>query len=241
MTETPKLAEETRNKLSGVSTATLTSQLLKRGYGNTFIAGLVPLRPDLPMVGVAFTLRYIPTRADLAGDRFADEENAQRRAVESIGPGEVLVIDARGETGAASFGDILATRIAVRGAAGLVTDGALRDTPAFRELELPSYTRAAHAVTSYTLHHPLEVCVPIGCGGVAVLPGDVVVGDAEGVVVMPASLAHEVAEEAYEQERLETFLQAKVAAGAGTRGVYPPDAATRAEYDAWSDEKEGSR
>ena len=151
MTDALRLDEETRRKLTRTSAATLTSQLLKRGYGNTFISGLVPLRPDLRMVGVAFTLRYIPTRADLAGERFADEENAQRRAVETIGPGEVLVIDARGDTGAASFGDILATRIAVRGAAGLVTDGGLRDTPAFRELELPSYTRAAHAVTSYTV------------------------------------------------------------------------------------------
>ena len=240
MTDVPRLDEETKRKLARVSAATLTSQLLKRGFANTFIAGLIPLRPDLRMVGVAYTLRYIPTRADLAGDRFADEENAQRRAVETIGPGEVLMIDARGDTGAASFGDILATRIAVRGAAGLVTDGGLRDTPAFRELDLPSYTRAAHAVTSYTIHHPLETNVPIGCGGVAVLPGDVVVGDAEGVVVMPAGLAREVADEAFEQERLEEFLQAKVAAGADTRGVYPPDEATQAEYEAWR-EREGDR
>ncbi len=230
---------EAFEKLRQVSTASLTTQLLKRGFRNTFIAGLTPLRPDLRMVGYAFTLRYVPAREDF--DMSADYDNTrnvQRLAVEAIEPQQVLVIDARGDTRAASFGHIIGTRIMVRGAAGLVTDGGLRDTPAFRTLDLPAYIKAPHATTSSLIHHPVDMNVPIGCGGVLVVPGDVVVGDAEGVVIIPAQMAEEVAHATYEQDLLETFLQQKVANGASIRGVYPPNDATRAEYEAWRKNRE---
>jgi regulator of RNase E activity RraA len=220
-----------------VSTATLTSQLQKRGFRNTFLRGLTPLRPDLRLVGYAFTLRYVPAREDLTDELYDNTKNIQRIAVESVNPGDVLVIDARGDVGAATLGNILATRLKARGAAGLVTDGALRDTPGYRELDLPSYVKGAHAATSFLIHHPVDINAPIGCAGVLVMPGDVMVGDGEGVVAIPAQVAEEVAHDAYEQERLEEFIQQKVASGASILGVYPPDEQTRAEFAQWRRER----
>jgi regulator of RNase E activity RraA len=234
---TYELSTEAKTKLRSVSTATLTSQLQKNGLRDTFLAGLYPLRPDLRMVGYAFTLRYIPAREDLADERYDNTRNVQRLAVEAVGPEDVLIIDARGEVSAASLGHILGTRITQRGAAGFVTDGALRDTPGFRDLELPTYIRAAHATTSFVAHHPVDMQVPIGCAGVAVTPGDVVVGDAEGVVVIPAHLAEEVAHGAYEQEIREEFFQEKVADGASIIGVYPPNEETLAAFEQWRRER----
>lgn len=224
---------EVFEKLRTVSTATLTAQLNKRGFRNTFLQGLYPLRPDLRMVGYAFTLRYVPAREDLTDTLYDNTKNMQRVAVETVGPEEVLVIDARGDVRGATLGNILATRLKVRGAAGLVTDGALRDTPNFREIDLPAYVKAAHAATSFTIHHPLEMNVPIGCAGVLIMPGDIIVGDGEGVVAIPAQVAESVALDAYEQERMEEFIQAKVADGASILGVYPPDEKTKAEYREW--------
>ncbi len=226
-----------KEKLRSVSTATLTSQLLDRGLRNTFLAGLYPLRPDMRMVGYAFTLRYIPAREDLADEVYDNSRNVQRLAVEAVGPEDVLVIDARGDVSAASFGHILGTRILQRGAAGLVTDGALRDTPGFRRLDLPTYIRAAHATTSFVAHHPVDMQVPIGCGGAAVTPGDVVVGDAEGVVVIPAKLAEEIAQSAFEQEIREQYFQERVEGGAGIVGVYPPNEETLAAFELWRRER----
>lgn len=232
------LDETTRQKLRHISTATLTTQLLKRGFRNTFIAGLTPLRPDLRMVGRAFTLRYVPTREDLdmAVD-YNNDTNIQRLAVEQVGEGDVLVIDARSNVGAASFGHILATRIMMRGASGLVTDGGMRDTVGISQLNLPVYIRMPHATTSSTVHHPVDMNVPIGCGEVYVQPGDIVVGDGEGVVVMPVSVADDVARDGYEQEVMEQFLQEKVAQGSGIKGVYPPDEKTRNEYNLWKSQQ----
>lgn len=228
------ISEENYQKLHHISTATLTTQLLKRGFRNTFIAGLIPLRPDLQMVGRAFTLRYVPIREDLdKAVEYNNDNNIQRLAVEQVGKGDVLVIDARSNVNAASFGHILATRIMMRGASGLVTDGALRDTVGIQKLDLPVYTRMPHATTSVTVHHPVDMNVPIGCGEVYVQPGDIVVGDAEGVVIMPVSIANEVAHDGYEQQRLEQFLQEKVAKGSAIKGVYPPNADTLAEYKQW--------
>ncbi len=228
------LSDENKKKLHHISTATLTTQLLKRGFRNTFIAGLTPLRPDLRMVGRAFTLRYVPIREDLdKAVEYNNDNNIQRLAVEAVGEGDVLVIDARSNINAASFGHILATRIMMRGASGLVTDGGLRDTVGIQELELPVYTRLPHATTSVAVHHPVDMNVPIGCGEVYVQPGDIVVGDAEGVVIMPLSVANEVARDGYEQERLEEFLQQKVAQGSGIKGVYPPNSETLEEYNIW--------
>jgi regulator of RNase E activity RraA len=220
-------------KLQTVSTATLTSQLMKRRLKNTFMQGVSPLLPDLRMVGYAFTLRYVPMREDLVDTLYDNTTNVQRLAVESVGPDDVLVIDARGDIRAATLGNILATRLKARGAAGLVTDGALRDTPGFKLINLPAYIRAPNATTSFAIHHPIEMNVPIGCGGVLVMPGDVIVGDGEGVVAMPAAMAEEVAHDAFEQERLEEFIQQKIAGGAGILGVYPPNEQTKAEFAEW--------
>ncbi len=232
------LSDEAKAKLRQVSTATLTSQLGKHGLRNTFLAGLYSLRPDLRMVGYAFTLRFIPAREDLADELYDNTKNVQRLAVEAIGPEDVLVIDARNDTSSASLGHILGTRITMRGAAGLVTDGALRDTPGFRDLALPTYIRAAHANTSFVAHHPVEMQVPIGCTGVAVLPGDLLVGDGEGVVVIPSQMAEAVAHAAFEQEIREAFLLQKIVRGASIIGVYPPNETTLAEFAHWRQEKE---
>lgn len=232
------LSADLLQKLRTVSTATLTSQLNKRGFRNTFLTGLYPLCPELPLVGYAFTLRYVPAREDLTDTLYDNTKNMQRMAVESVGPEDVLVIDARGDIRGATLGNILATRLQARGAAGVVTDGAVRDSPAFRALGFPTYIKAPHAATSFTIHHPLEMNVPIGCAGVLIMPGDVIVGDAEGVVAIPAQVAASVAEDAYEQERLEEFIQAKVAAGASILGVYPPDEQTRAEYQIWKQQQD---
>lgn len=224
--------------LRQVSTATLTMQLLKRGFRNTFLTGVVPVRPELRLVGYAFTLRFIPMREDLdLSSDFDNTTNLQRIAVESVGPGDVLVIDARGDLGAATLGNILATRMMVRGAAGIVTDGAFRDWPAFCDIDLPAYARAAHATASSARHHPAEINGPIGCAGVAILPGDTIVGDAEGIVALPRAVAEAVALDALEQERLETFILSRVAGGASIRGVYPPDERTRADYAKWRAEQ----
>lgn len=226
--------DETYQKLHLISTATLTTQLLKRGFRNSFIAGLTPLRPDLKMVGRAFTLRYVPIREDLdKAVEYNNDSNIQRLAVEQITKGDVLVIDARSNINAASFGHILATRILVRGASGLVTDGALRDTMGIQKLDLPVYTRMPHATTSVTVHHPVDMNVPIGCAEVYVQPRDILVGDAEGVVVIPVTVVDDVARDGYEQEILERFLQEKVANGKSIKGVYPPDADTLNEYSIW--------
>ena len=223
-------------KLQKISTATLTTQLLKRGFRNTFLQ-LTPLKPEKRMVGYAFTLRYVPLREDLVDTQYDNKVNAQRVAVETIGKDDVLVIDARGDVRAASFGHILGTRITARGAAGFVTDGALRDTPSFKKLDLPSYIKAPHATTSFVVHHPLEMNVPIGCAGVLIMPGDVIVGDAEGVVAIPAHVAEEVAHDGYEQEQLEQFLTKKVASGAALHGVYPPNEETLAAYERWRENR----
>ena len=223
----PELVET----LSQVTTATLCTQLLRRGYRNVFLTGLQPQRPDLRMVGTAFTLRYVPTRADVdTGATFDNTTNPQRIAVETIGPGEVLVIDARGDLRAGSLGSILATRVKERGAAGIVTDGALRDSPAFRKIALPSYAGGAHAGLSSTIHHPIDLNVVIGCAGVLVRPGDVVVGDAEGVVIFPPSVVEDVAVAALEQEQQEQFVLGEIEAGASIHGVYPPNDDLLARY-----------
>ena len=227
------LSEAASVALHEVSTATLTSQLLKRGFRNTFLGGLIPLRPDVRMVGYAFTLRYAPMREDLDLEVDYDNlKNVQRLAIEAIGPEDVLVIDARNDIHSASLGNILTTRIKLRGGSGLVTDGALRDANAFRRIDIATYTRGVHATTSSTRHHPVDMNVPIGCAGVLVMPGDVMVGDADGVVAIPAAAVEEVALASLEQERLEAFVLTKIQSGASIIGVYPPNAKTRAEYEA---------
>lgn len=219
--------------LRQVSVGTLSSQLLKRGFRNTFLGGLSPTRPDLRLVGYAFTLRYVPAREDLdMRVEFDNLTNVQRLAVEAVGPGDVLVIDARGEIGAGSLGNILATRIKARGGAGVVTDGALRDANTFPAIDLPVYSRGTHAAVSSVLHHPADLNVPIGCAGVLVMPGDIIVGDPDGVIAIPRAIAAEVAGAALEQEGLEAFILGKIQSGSSIRGVYPAGDRTRAEFEA---------
>ena len=201
---------EARDQLNRVSTATLTSQLQRRGLRSTFLSGLRPVKPGQRMLGYAHTLRYVPLREDLQ-PQLGGGQNAQRRAIESLAADEVLVIEARGETDAGTIGDIYVSRAIALGAAGVVTDGALRDTPAISALDLPVYHRASHAATFGRLHMPLDHQVPIACAGVTVMPGDVIVGDGEGAVVIPAALAEEVAADAAQQEVEEEWALERVA------------------------------
>jgi regulator of RNase E activity RraA len=226
------LTDAVRAQLEAVSTATLTHQLQRRGLRSTFLSGLRPVRPGQRMLGVAHTLRYLPMREDLQ-DQLVAGQNAQRRAVESIAPGEVLVIDARGEPDAGTIGDIFVLRALRRGAAGVVTDGALRDTPAIAATDLPVYHQSSHAATYGRLHMPLEHQVPIACAGVTVMPGDVLVGDGEGVVVVPAAMVGQVAADAHQQELEETWSIERVDAGESTTGVFPLSAERRPEFEAW--------
>ncbi|MFI7219916.1 ribonuclease activity regulator RraA [Micromonospora maritima] len=219
--------------LAEASTATLTTQLFKLGLRNTYLAGLRGLSRHEPrMVGEAFTLRYIPAREDIDTlDVFADYDHPQRLAVESVQPGQVLVMDCRGQGRAASAGHILLTRLAARGASGIVTDGTLRDVEGIGDLRLPVFAAGPAAMTNLAQHHAVDLQVPIGCAGVPVYPGDVLVGDADGVVCVPRHLVPVIAQPAREQEELEAFLQRRVAAGAPLRGTYPPDQHTLRAYD----------
>jgi 5-oxopent-3-ene-1,2,5-tricarboxylate decarboxylase / 2-hydroxyhepta-2,4-diene-1,7-dioate isomerase len=231
-TASRSLSPRAEAALRQVSVATLTVQLSRRGIRNSCIRGLRSTRPDLQLLGRAKTLRYVPLREDVR-DQNRSELNAQKAAIESIGPGEVLVIDARGEPNAGTIGDILAARAAFRGASGIVTDGGIRDSAALAKLEIPTYFLQPHPAVLGVAHFPLESDVPIACGGALVMPGDVLVGDADGVIVIPAHLAEEVALDALEQERREQWALERVQAGESVRGVYPLSDVRRAEYEAW--------
>lgn len=219
--------------LKRASTATITTQLFARGFRNAYLAGVMPANKLAEnMVGAAFTLRYIPAREDLdVLSVFQDFDHPQRAAVEQAAPGSVLVMDCRGQARAASAGSILMTRLHMRGVAGCVTDGSLRDFATISELPLPVFSAGPAATTNLALHHAVDLQVPIGCAGVPVYPGDILVGDGDGVVCIPRHLAADIAGPAAEQERLEAFLMDKVAHGSTIRGVYPPDEVTRAEYE----------
>ena len=226
----------TREKLMKVSTATLCTALFKRGLRNQFIQDVHPLDPSLPnMVGEAFTLRYMPAREDLNPITvFNDRNHPQRQAVEQCPVGAVLLMDSRKDARAASAGGILVSRLMKRGVAGVVTDGGFRDSPDIAKLGFPAYHQRPSAPTNLTLHQAIDINVPIGCGDVAVWPGDVVVGDAEGVIVIPAAIADEVAAEATEMTVFEDFVQEKVLEGRSILGLYPPtDEQSRTEFAAW--------
>ena len=231
-----KLSPETREKLKGVSTATLTTCLFKRGLRNQFLQDVHRLNPAAgPMVGEAFTLRNIPAREDLDQlSVYQDRSHPQRRAIEECPPGAVLVIDSRRDARAASAGGILVSRLMRRGVAGVVTDGGFRDSPEIAGLAIPAYHSRPSAPTSLTRHHCIDMNLPIGCGDVAVFPGDVVVGDAEGVVVIPAHLADEIAAEATEMTVFEDFVTEQVLAGRSILGLYPPtDPQRLTDFAAW--------
>lgn len=228
------LSDKTRTYLARASTATITTQLFRRGLRNTFMAGVRPLNPSAAaFVGEAFTLRYIPAREDLdVVEVFQDPKHPQRYAIESIGAGHVLVMDSRGDTRAASAGHILVTRMMRRGAVGLVTDGSLRDSPEIGAMDFPVFCAGVSATMNLARHHAVDMQVPIGCAGVPIYPGDLVVGDAEGVVCVPRHLADEIAGPAAEQEELEEFILERVRGGAALPGTYPPNAETLAAFAA---------
>lgn len=225
------LTDELKAQLGKVSTATLTQQLQGRGIRNAFLSGLKPVVEGQRMVGYAHTLRYVPAREDLTD--LTRGQNAQRRAIESLTPDEVLIMDARGEPHAGTIGDIFVMRSKLLGAAGVVTDGALRDTPAIRTIGLPVYHQSSHAATWGRLHVPLEHQVTIACAGVTVVPGDILVGDGEGVVVLPAALAAEIGAASVKQEIEEEWALERVAAGESTIGTFPIAKDRRAEFEAW--------
>jgi regulator of RNase E activity RraA len=227
------MTPESRERLKKVSSATLTTVLFKRGFRNVFVQDVFLLNPKAPrMVGEAYTLRFIPAREDLDQlGAFEGRGHPQREAIEACPPGQVLVMDARRDATAATGGDILMTRLMVRGCAGIVTDGGLRDSQTIEKLDWAAYCGARSAPLNLVRHHAVDAQVPIGCGGVPVYPGDVVVGDQEGVVVIPAKIVDEVAKEAEAQTEFEDWVEAKVKEGRSIFGLYPPNAETKAEFE----------
>ncbi len=219
-----------------VSVATLATALFKRGLRNQVFQGVHPVRPKgVNMVGPAYTLRYIPAREDRNQlVEFRNPEHPQRVAVETCPAGHVLVMDSRKDPRAASAGDILVTRLMVRGVAGVVTDGGFRDAATIGNLDIPAYHARPSSPTNLTLHEALDLNVPIGCGDVAVFPGDIVVGDDDCVIVVPQAIAEEVAEEAIEMTAYEDFVVEKVKAGTPVIGLYPRTQENFAvEFAAW--------
>lgn len=205
--------------LGSVGTATLSSQLRKPGIDRHAIADLRATRPDLKLIGFARTLRYLPLREDVFA-RLGGADNAQKRAVDTLQPGEVLVIDAREDHGAGTIGDILVAAAIQRGAAGIVTDGGLRDTEAVAALDIPAYYGASHPAVLGRRHVPVDLDLPIACGGALVEPGDLLVGDQDGVIIVPCGLAADVAADAARQEHEERFILERVRAGDGLRGAF---------------------
>jgi regulator of RNase E activity RraA len=230
------LSDATRKIYEGVSTATLCTALFKRGLRNQFIQDVRPLsQKPKNMVGQAFTLRYIPAREDLNQLAvFQNPDHPQRAAVEQCPPGSVLVMDSRKDARAASAGSILVSRLMVRGVAGVVTDGGFRDSPEIADLDIAAYHNRPSAPTNLTLHQALDINQPIGCGDVAVWPGDVVVGDREGVIIIPSGIAEEIASEAREMTAFEDFVTEEVLKGRSIIGLYPPThEQAKTDFAAW--------
>lgn len=233
---TSQLKSATREKLMRVSTATLATLLFKRGLRNQFIQDVQRLsKSDKNMVGEAFTLRYMPAREDRNGiEVFQNRAHPQRKAIEDCPPGAVMVIDSRKDARAASAGGILVGRLKARGVAGVVTDGGFRDSAEIAELGIPAYHQRPSAPTNLTIHEAIDINVPIGCGDAPVFPGDVIVGDADGVIVLPAHLAEELADQAFEMTVFEDFVTEEVTAGRSILGLYPAtDPNTAEDFAAW--------
>ena len=230
--DTTPLPAELWRDLEVATTATLSTALARRGLRSICMAGPLPVQRGMRCAGEAYTLRYLPTREDVGEPSFlANPAYPQRHAVEAVPPGQVLVVDARGDRGAGILGDILAVRMARRGVAGVVTDGAVRDVTDVAGCGLPFFAAGVNPLQHTGRHIAADEQLPIQCGGVLVLPGDVIVGDDDGVVVLPRAVAAQVAAEAAEQERLEQFVYRKIDGGSPIMGVYPPNDATRAEFE----------
>lgn len=221
--------------LSQVSTASLSTQLVKRGFRTRAIAGIHALNPKSNHVfGPAYTLRYIPMREDLAtGPKMGRADNPQRHAIEAVPKGSVLIVDTHGLQASGTFGDILVERLEKRGVAGIVSDGPMRDIAEIKNMSLPVFAIGNAAPPSFASMMAVDAQVPIGCGGVAVFPDDIVVGDEDGVIVVPRDIAEDVINEAYEQDLLESYIRKRIAAGEPIVGLYPPSEETLADYDSW--------
>jgi regulator of RNase E activity RraA len=232
--ELDPLPEGVLDKLRQVSTSTVATQLYKRGFRQPQLLGVRPLSQVADgFVAEAFTMRFIPAREDVNTlDPYRSGNTLQWDAIESAPPGHVIVVDSRGDTRAASGGDMLMTRAWKRGVAGFVTDGGLRDGQVLSQLPFPTYASAVTITTRAAWHHVADLQVPIGCAGVAVYPGDVLVADRDGIIVVPRQLAADIAEPALEQEQLEAYVATKIRAGEPLRGNYPPSEETIAEYKA---------
>ena len=229
---------ETMEKLRKCGQGTLTTQMFHRGFRQQFMVGIMPLNKEAGrFAGEAFTLRFIPSREDKDWDlgdlRKRGEDNMQWEAVEAIAAGQVMVIDSRNDPRAASAGNMLMTRMMRKGVAAAITDGAWRDGTEIAQMPFPAYCRANTASTRPAFHRAIAMQEPIGCADVAVYPGDIVVGDADGVTVIPRHLAEDVANDAYEQELREAFIYTKIDAGEPLWGNYPADEKTLAEFEAW--------
>ena len=236
--EAVPVSPEVIGRLKNISSGTLTTQLFKRGLMQCFLVGLKPLNKTAArFAGEAFTMRFIPTREDIDTyttlTPYPNQDNLQWEGVEQIGKGQVLMIDSRNDTRAASAGNMLLTRMMVKGVAGVVTDGALRDGMEISDMAIPAYAREVTASTRLSYHHVADLQVPISCANVAVYPGDIIVGDGDGITVIPRHLAAEIADGGEKQDRLEAYLALRLAAGEGLYGVYPPNDRTRADYAAW--------
>lgn len=231
--ERQPLDAETDARLKAVTTSTLAGVLASKGYNGLFLPAVNRVAGEGHMVGLARTLRLLPARPD---GHIPDTENArnpQRVAIEGVQPGDVLVIDARGNTFSGVLGDVLATRLAVRGSAGIVTDGGMRDVAQLEPIGLPIYCAATHGAASPSMHTYADVNLPVACAGARVNPGDVIVGDADGVIVIPRHLAEEVAREAADKEEMETWILQQIQAGGSSTEYYPPNEERMAEYRAW--------
>lgn len=224
-----------RDKLKRVGTANVANALLKRGFKNVYLLGLSPITESQErMVGPAYTLRFMPAREDIdTMANYGRDDNLHRRAVEECPPGHVLVIDTGGCLRSAAAGDLMALRMRQRQVAGMVTDGGFRDTPAVRDTGLPAYQRQSAPPATPIAMHPVELNGPVGCAGVAIYPGDFLVGDAEGVVVIPHHLVDEIADEALDAAEYEQFAEQHIARGRSIFGLFPATPESRKEYDGW--------
>ncbi|MBR0687825.1 ribonuclease activity regulator RraA [Bradyrhizobium manausense] len=230
----PKLLERLKN----ISSGTLTTELYRRGLRQCFLVGLKAQNPKAArFAGEAFTMRFIPAREDVDTydtlTPYPNPMNLQWEAVEQIGKGQVLVIDSRNDLSSASAGNVLLTRMMVKGVAGVVTDGAFRDGLEIAEMPFPAYARGVVASTRLSTHHAADLQVPISCAGVAIYPGDILVGDGDGVTVIPRRMAADIADVGEKRDALENYLVKRIAAGEGLYGVYPPTPQTRADFEAW--------
>jgi regulator of RNase E activity RraA len=230
-----ELSKDLREALARVGTSTLTGVLNRRGLRSRTLFDVWPLRPEQPpMVGIAYTMRFIPSREDMDGPTSTNRSRIQPQAMEDCPPGHVLMIDSRGDSRAASAGDLYVGRLKARGAAGIVTDGGFRDTNGIAKTGLPAYHRRPSSPPSPIAHRPVDLQLPIACGGIAVYPGDIVVGDRDAVLVIPADIVEAVAEEAVKYYEYEEFAEREVACGRSLKGLFPvAGEEAKRDYEEW--------